>query len=350
MIVLRPLVRLIGLLWLLALALVGLRVALYCLDGLVGLGSARPDRLAGLGSVRRSVGRLLDQLAAPGSLAWLSLLCGIAAVLVGLLLLVGLLRRARERLVLLELDAQAATSPPGAARCATWSGRWSPGSAERRTSSGPSSGRRDAGPVGGSPSGWPTREAPTLGSSRARPRRRCERSPSRSRSSRAYGRAPASAGTECSDAPADHRAYSRPGLPRAGLHARPRLDRRLVRAHALPARPQDRAGHGQLDQRLPQRLRVLHQARAGGLLRRGAARRRVRRTARFPRARVSRFARATASPSRTQRAGARRGGARLACRPSAGARAHRRAGGRRAERGHERQPAWETERSASGSG
>lgn len=136
MIVLRPLVRLIGLLWLLALALVGLRVALYCLDGLVGLGSARPDRLAGLGSVRRSVGRLLDQLAAPGSLAWLSLLCGIAAVLVGLLLLVGLLRRARERLVLLELDAQAATSPPGAARCATWSGRWSPGSAERRTSSG----------------------------------------------------------------------------------------------------------------------------------------------------------------------------------------------------------------------
>ncbi len=107
MIVLRPLVRLIGLLWLLALALVGLGVALYCLDGLVGLGSARPDRLAGLGSVRRSVGRLLDQLAAPGSLAWLSLLCGIAAVLVGLLLLVGLLRRARERLVLLELDAQA---------------------------------------------------------------------------------------------------------------------------------------------------------------------------------------------------------------------------------------------------
>jgi len=107
MIVLRPLVRLVGVLWVLALALVGLGVALYCFDGLVSLGSARPDRLVGLMSVRRSVGRLLDQLAAPGSLAGLSLLCGIAAVLVGVLLLVGLLRRARERLVLLERDAQA---------------------------------------------------------------------------------------------------------------------------------------------------------------------------------------------------------------------------------------------------
>jgi len=54
MIVLRPLVRLVGVLWLLALALVGLGVALYCFDGLVSLGSARPDRLVDLMSVRRS--------------------------------------------------------------------------------------------------------------------------------------------------------------------------------------------------------------------------------------------------------------------------------------------------------
>ncbi len=109
MIVLRPLVRLVGVLWLLALALVGLGVALYCFDGLVSLGSARPDRLVDLMSVRRSVGRLLDQLAAPGSLAGLSLLCGVVAILVGGLLAVGVLRHPRERLVLLELDAQAGT-------------------------------------------------------------------------------------------------------------------------------------------------------------------------------------------------------------------------------------------------
>ncbi len=102
--VLRPLVRLIGFLWLLALALAGLGVALYCVDGLISLRSARPDRLVGLASVHRRVGRLLDQLAAPGSLAGLSLLCGIAAIIVGVLLLIGILRRPRERLVLLDPD------------------------------------------------------------------------------------------------------------------------------------------------------------------------------------------------------------------------------------------------------
>lgn len=106
---LRPLVRLISVLWLLALGLVALGVAVYCLDGLISLGSARPDRLIGLVSVRRHVGDFLGQLAAPGSVAWLSLLCGVGAILVGLALLIGIFRRPRERLALLESDPRAGT-------------------------------------------------------------------------------------------------------------------------------------------------------------------------------------------------------------------------------------------------
>ena len=74
MAVLRTLARLIGFLWMLLLALFGLGVALYCFDGLVSLGSARPDRLLHLPSVRRHVGRFLNQVAAPGSTAGLALL------------------------------------------------------------------------------------------------------------------------------------------------------------------------------------------------------------------------------------------------------------------------------------
>lgn len=107
MIALRPLVRLVGFLWLVALALTGLGVALYCVDGLISVGSARPDRLIGLAGVPHRVGGLLDQLAAPGSLAGLSLLCGVAAVLAGMLLSIGIFCRPRERLVLLDLDTQA---------------------------------------------------------------------------------------------------------------------------------------------------------------------------------------------------------------------------------------------------
>jgi hypothetical protein len=104
MALLRPLVRLIGVLWMLVLALFGLAVALYCVDALVGLGSVRPDRLLHLPDVRRHVGRFLDQMAAPGSTAGLALLCGLGAMLLGILLLIGVLGRRRERLVILDHD------------------------------------------------------------------------------------------------------------------------------------------------------------------------------------------------------------------------------------------------------
>jgi hypothetical protein len=107
--VLRPLVRLIGFLWMLALALFGLAVAMYCVDGLVGLGSVRPDRLLHLPSVRDHVGRFLGQLGAPGSIAGLALLCGLGAMVLGILLLIGVVGRRREHLVILEQDGQAGT-------------------------------------------------------------------------------------------------------------------------------------------------------------------------------------------------------------------------------------------------
>jgi hypothetical protein len=106
MALLRPLVRLIGVLLMLVLALFGLGVALYCFDGLVSLGSVRPDRLLHLPSVRDHVGHFLDQLAAPGSTAGLALLCGLGTMLLGILLLIGVLGRRQQRLVILEQDSQ----------------------------------------------------------------------------------------------------------------------------------------------------------------------------------------------------------------------------------------------------
>jgi hypothetical protein len=106
---LRPLVRLIGVIWMLALAVFGLAVAMYCFDGLIRLGSARPDRLLHLPSIRDHVGHFLNQLAAPGSTAGLALLCGLGAMLLGMLLLVGVVGRRRQRLVILERDGQSGT-------------------------------------------------------------------------------------------------------------------------------------------------------------------------------------------------------------------------------------------------
>jgi hypothetical protein len=66
-----------GVVWALLLAVLALGVSLY---SLIGLGHARPDRLVHLGTVRRETGRFLAQLQAPGPIAAISLLCGLAAV------------------------------------------------------------------------------------------------------------------------------------------------------------------------------------------------------------------------------------------------------------------------------
>ena len=102
MVLLRLLARVVGMLLMLALALVCLGVALYCLDGLISLGSIRPDHLLHLPDVRRHVGHFLAQIAAPGTTAGLALAGGVVTVLLGLVLLVGTLRSSRERLVVLD--------------------------------------------------------------------------------------------------------------------------------------------------------------------------------------------------------------------------------------------------------
>ena len=99
---LRAFARVVGVVWLVVLALFGLGVAMYCVDALVSLGSIRPDRLLHLPSVRQHVGRFLGQIAAPGLTAGLALLCGLAAILLGILLLTGVLGRRNQRLAVLE--------------------------------------------------------------------------------------------------------------------------------------------------------------------------------------------------------------------------------------------------------
>jgi hypothetical protein len=104
MLLLKALARLLEVLLMLAVAALGIGVGLYCLSGLISLGSARPDRLLHLPVVRRHVGHYLQQIAAPGSTATLALLGGIAAVIIGLALLVGLLGSRRERLIVIDGD------------------------------------------------------------------------------------------------------------------------------------------------------------------------------------------------------------------------------------------------------
>lgn len=97
MLALKAVTRLISMLLMIAIALVGLGVALYCFDGLVGLGSARPDRLLSLPAVRGDISAFLDRLEAPGPTAAIALLCGIGAIAVGALVLLGILGPVRQR-------------------------------------------------------------------------------------------------------------------------------------------------------------------------------------------------------------------------------------------------------------
>jgi hypothetical protein len=104
MLVWKALVRLVGMLLMLALALMALGIAFYCLDGVITLGSVRPDRLLHLSSVRRHIGHFLDQVAADGSTAGLALVCGVGAMALGGLLIAGLLRSPKQRLGILSAD------------------------------------------------------------------------------------------------------------------------------------------------------------------------------------------------------------------------------------------------------
>lgn len=101
----RTLVRLVSFLLLVILAVAGLAVAVFCIDtGTTGLSLGRLASLLHLASVRDTVGHWLGQLESGGPVAGLAALCGLGAVLVGLLLLAGLLIPRRERLITLTSD------------------------------------------------------------------------------------------------------------------------------------------------------------------------------------------------------------------------------------------------------
>jgi hypothetical protein len=103
----RALVRLVSFLLLVSLAVAGIVVAVFC----IGTGTSGPSlvKLASilhLASVRDTIGHWLGQLEASGSVAVLAGLCGLGAILFGLLLLTGLLVPRRERLVTLASDGE----------------------------------------------------------------------------------------------------------------------------------------------------------------------------------------------------------------------------------------------------
>jgi hypothetical protein len=107
MIVLRALTRLVIFILLAALALAGLSLAVFSLQG-----GDDPLSLAALAShlelprLRDTVGDYLEQLEADGPAATLSVLAGAAAVLVGLLLLLGAVTPRRGRNAVLAHDGE----------------------------------------------------------------------------------------------------------------------------------------------------------------------------------------------------------------------------------------------------
>ncbi len=101
---LRAVARLVTFALLVVLAVCGLAIAVFAIGwsrtgdfNLPGLA-----RLVHLDYLREQVGELLHDLAAPGAVAGITLLCGLGALAVGLWLLVGALWPRRERLVVLD--------------------------------------------------------------------------------------------------------------------------------------------------------------------------------------------------------------------------------------------------------
>jgi hypothetical protein len=98
----RGLVRLVSFLLLVILAVAGIVVAVFCIGtGSTGLSLGGLASLLELNTLRETVGDWLGQLEASGPVAVVAALCGLGAVLLGLLLLAGILVPGRDRLVTL---------------------------------------------------------------------------------------------------------------------------------------------------------------------------------------------------------------------------------------------------------
>jgi hypothetical protein len=103
----RALVRLVSFLLLVVLSVAGLALAVFC----IGTGTTGPSlgglaSLLDLASVRDTVGDWLGQVEAGGPVAVIAGLCGLGAMALGVLLLVGLLVPRRERLVAMPSDGE----------------------------------------------------------------------------------------------------------------------------------------------------------------------------------------------------------------------------------------------------
>jgi hypothetical protein len=104
---LRLVARLAALLLLIALALLGLATAIFAIQGgRAALSLPALARHLQLPQLRASVGGWLARLAAHGATDSIALVGGLVAIATGVLLLVGIFVRARERLVLFEQDEQ----------------------------------------------------------------------------------------------------------------------------------------------------------------------------------------------------------------------------------------------------
>jgi hypothetical protein len=98
----RLLVRLVGFLALVALAAAGIVLAVFCIGtGTSGPSLAHLAALVHLPEFRDTAGHWLGQLEAPGSTASIAGLCGLGAIAIGVVLLIGIFASRRERLVTL---------------------------------------------------------------------------------------------------------------------------------------------------------------------------------------------------------------------------------------------------------
>lgn len=100
MFILRALARLLTILLLLLLTLAGLAALVFSIDsGTQGLSLGHLSKLLGGPGFRDTLGNFLGNLEATGPVAIVALLCGLAAMLLGLGVLLGRIIPARERLV-----------------------------------------------------------------------------------------------------------------------------------------------------------------------------------------------------------------------------------------------------------
>jgi hypothetical protein len=108
---LRLLATVLGFVLLVAVAIGGVIIAVFCLRGdSATLSLAHLASLVSLDDLRGKVGNLLSGVESDGPVAALAALCGAGAVLLGLGLLVGALVPRRERRLIVERDARCTIS------------------------------------------------------------------------------------------------------------------------------------------------------------------------------------------------------------------------------------------------